>query len=544
MTLFLRSLLQLHRLLLVLLAMLLSNMASKYKCLRPRVIRNSVGNLVSVSCGECEACLTMRSSRNAKLICLESEECEYVEFITLTYSPANLPVASVRVYRDHVYLINETPRLDCCYENNVVGYSDNLSDFSSDKLSFIFNKIYDESAQNPYQYGEGYIPYVSKYDAQCFMKRFRRYVEYHNILKDTNEKKIRYFIASEYGPDRFRPHFHILLFHNSGNLRRRIHRILPKTWPFGNIDCSLSYGETAGYVAGYCNSHSYLPSLYQTRGLRPFCLHSQRLGQKRLFEQLHEVASQGRVKPVCVNVRYGDEIREVFAPISLQNTILPRSFHSVLADDYVSWRLLSLCGRVCGLYNIEEPTAELISSIVKYVDSSLFEDLWRLFYTFGEDFKKKPTEENIDTICRISYNYWRMSRLYPCVDLRKRINGYYKYADYSRLRRQYVSQSEYIATYGVSNLVYLGMYYDNCPIPYGNSGVSAPRYVRPYNIDDYRLGSAFFKSLGLNVQYDEDTSKYSYRNDPDYVKQYRFCKEIFDSKSKVKHFNDRYKHVF
>lgn len=509
---------------------------SKYKCLRPRVIRNSNGNLVNVSCGRCEACLTMRASRDGKLITLESEDWKYTEYFTLSYAPAYLPVCSIRTLGSHVFLMNETPRLSGFYENDVVGFSDNSHLFcDSSMLSALFDKIYDESHREPYQYGEGFIPYVSKVDFQLFMKRFRRYIDYHNYLKDTDEKKIKYYCAAEYGPDHFRPHFHVLVFHDSDNLRRRIRHVLHKTWTFGNIDNSLSAGHTASYVASYCSSVADMPEIYETKGLRPFSLHSSFLGQGKLQQLTEKIVGEGDTGYPRTYVKYGDSIREVFAPISLQTKLLPKCFRHVLTDDYGAYVMLSVCSRICQLYSIEEPTATNISAVVKYVDSSERKRIEALFDSPLED-------SSIDTICRISLNYYRLCKKYPCVDIRARISKFFKTYDYDRLCRQYESQIKYINEFGLKNSYFLGLFYDNCPVPFRDSS-GRPVYREPYNASDYRLSARFYASLGFDIG-TLSCSDYSYFCDPDYFKQSSFVKNIFKEKSKMKYYNDKFGKYF
>lgn len=511
-------------------------MSSKYKCLRPRVVRNSCGNLVTVSCGKCSACRTMRSSRNGKLITLESLNWKYVEYFTLSYDPEHLPVCSARVYGSSVYFINETPRLDLSLENNVVACVPTHI-FTPSVATDIFNKIYDEHHKKPFQYGEGFIPYSSKYDSQCFMKRFRRYLDYHNITKDVNNEKIKYFIASEYGPEHYRPHFHGLIFHNSDNLRRRFHHIIHKVWPYGNIDCSLSQGYTAGYVASYCASVVDMPDLYDCKGFRPFALHSNFLGQNELHAQVKEIYEGTRKsEPISTTVRYGDDFRKVFAPISLQNKILPRAFHSCLTDDYGNYCLLSIYRRLCQFFNLSDTSAAAAAAAYQYCDHPFKGDLEALF--------PQDTLEDSSylTIFTISKNYDEISRKYPCVPLRRRISSYFRELDYKKLCSMYQSQAEHVNKFGTFNNFYLSLYYDNCPVP-SLSSDGRPRYLKPYNSSDYRLSANFFGNMGF------DTGKlrsedYPIQSDADYFQQKSFCDRIFREKTKMKYLNDRIKNVF
>lgn len=97
----------------------------------------------------------------------------------------------------------------------------------------------------------------------------------------------------EYGPSKYRPHFHILFFFNSSKLYPVFRDCLYKAWTFGFIDAQLpkNYGQSAKYLAAYVNSYVYLPYLLQRKQIRSKCLHSQALGfsaDESLFEEVRE----------------------------------------------------------------------------------------------------------------------------------------------------------------------------------------------------------------------------------------------------------------
>ena len=85
------------------------------------------------------------------------------------------------------------------------------------------------------------------------LKRFR---------KEIRPRKIRYFLAGEYGDESWRPHYHALIFGYDFPDKFRVQAQetgnpyylspqLTKLWPFGNhIICDLNY-DAAAYVARY-----------------------------------------------------------------------------------------------------------------------------------------------------------------------------------------------------------------------------------------------------------------------------------------------------
>jgi hypothetical protein len=104
---------------------------------------------------------------------------------------------------------------------------------------------------------EGLIGYLNYRDIQLFFKRLIQ-----NIRRITNEK-IHYYVVGEYGPTTFRPHFHILLFHNSKELRQSIRQFVSKSWRFGDSDTQSVWSSASCYVAGYVNSTACLPDFFK-----------------------------------------------------------------------------------------------------------------------------------------------------------------------------------------------------------------------------------------------------------------------------------------
>lgn len=92
-------------------------------------------------------------------------------------------------------------------------------------------------------------PCFSKRDCQLFIKRLRK--------KFGNG--IRYFLVSEYGSDRGRPHYHCLLFNfhypkDNVMWQFKLEQELADIWKLGNVKCDEVIDERIIYCSKYCLS--------------------------------------------------------------------------------------------------------------------------------------------------------------------------------------------------------------------------------------------------------------------------------------------------
>lgn len=112
-----------------------------------------VEEFIEIPCGHCHECRLAYSRQWADRLMLESLDHEFKYFITLTYDDAHLP-----------YM----------YDDDGV-----VSD----------------------------VPTLNKKDVQLFVKRLRRFCDYHNLSDN-----IRFYCSGEYGTKTARPHYHLILF--------------------------------------------------------------------------------------------------------------------------------------------------------------------------------------------------------------------------------------------------------------------------------------------------------------------------------------------
>lgn len=227
------------------------------RCEHPnRIINPYTHEVMYVPCRTCNSCLNQRSNHWKKRVNDECTKYRYVMFFTLTYSNDNLPL--------FLPVSNDDGLVDWFSNRDGSKFNEN------EKLQD--SEIHPIRVQNSNVVG---IPYVSKYDIVCFVKRFRSHIHYyfkkHNI---TENEKIRYFICSEYGPRTLRPHYHGLFFFDSETICRKFGEILRKAWTFGNQDYSLVNSSAPSYVAKYINGYTRLPKVLLTEYSKPFHLSS------------------------------------------------------------------------------------------------------------------------------------------------------------------------------------------------------------------------------------------------------------------------------
>lgn len=278
------------------------------KCLNPqRIINKYTGEQLVVPCGHCAACNQRKSARYAFQADCERVCNKYCLFVTLTYANSFVP-------RMRAFNIEKTSD-EFGYEYSMFDVTTprNETDFS---LGFLGKVRYDaprysELIRKMHLFGD--IPYLRKQDLQLFLKRLRKYLP---------DYEIRYFACGEYGPDKFRPHYHLLLYVNDSELVQPTETItlsefpqwtwpknkkvkpqptdklsileyyIRKSWQYGIVDTELvQQGSCSSYVASYVSGSQSLPPFLEMATAKPFCVHSRFLGRKIFRSQLISVLS-------------------------------------------------------------------------------------------------------------------------------------------------------------------------------------------------------------------------------------------------------------
>lgn len=334
-------------------------------CYHPKKIRNRVGEWITTSCGCCPACLARMSKKASYQCSLHEQDYQYCMFVTLTYSNENIPLLRLEEFQDngnnsHYYrMYDVTERLQAA--QNIIG-------------NFVANAVmtpfYVSQIRRKFHYFGNDVPYLSKYDGQCFLKRFRKH-----LSKITNDK-VTYYMVGEYGPVHFRPHFHILFFFDSETILSHFGEVLRKAWTLGRLDYSQSRGKCSSYVAQYVNSRNSVPRIYQDRSVRPFCLHSQKFAQRFYQNQKEEIYEAENFRFADIMRKVGNSVSNTYAWRSLVSAFFPkcRGFNMLSVPELTfSYLLLRHAKKFYGQEKKISEITELICS-----------DLFSHSYTSGE----------------------------------------------------------------------------------------------------------------------------------------------------------------
>lgn len=144
------------------------------------------------------------------------------------------------------------------------------------------------------EFGNPLYGTLVKQDVQLFMKRLRKFLE---------PRKIRFYLAGEYGDRTFRPHYHCILFgvsladfpdlvlHGRNELQQSyyISNTLARIWSNGFVLLSDVSWQTCAYVARYVMKKSGDASIVcdMLNQEYPFSLMSRKPGIGRLYLESH-----------------------------------------------------------------------------------------------------------------------------------------------------------------------------------------------------------------------------------------------------------------
>ena len=425
---------------------------------------------------------------------LESMSNKYTVFITLTYANRYIPRAQFVDSLDRPF--------DADLVDKETGELFGAVGMNEECRAALLGKFY--------LFGD--VPYLRKSDLQKFFKRFRYYA------KKYTKEKVRYFAVGEYGPVHFRPHYHILLYFNSEELLQVCSDCVSASWSLGRVDCQLSKGQCSSYVASYVNSTCTLPKVFTLAPVRPFCVHSQKLGQSILQSERSQIYEM----PVDDFIKRSVVCNGVYREFNLW-----RSYYSYYFPKCRDYANLSSLQRayVYGLYDEARlcfPQCETASALAKEIaaciryfgcDEKTFcldmfgyqsdsARLFRLLHYFDDpQCNNYPVESDV-------FQHW-VNRIYTELLLSKHfltfvcdfrtlsertrklriIDSFYKRLDYLHLVQFFENQSLFYESDLVGSTDLLSDEWENtyCPYFYDNVDYTMSRYKMS---TPYRLYSA------------------------------------------------------
>lgn len=288
-------------------------------CSNPYPVSTPKG-LVQVPCGKCVQCLQKKVSTTTLLLDLESQRCSYVEEINLTYNDSCLPYIdfnddSACSFSEGV--CNELFPVKFGNSRKILKYNpktkeyfhakENISDFNipvptgwHDLLVKYNSRVSEYYTRFPERKRgisrlPNHVPILFSLDLKKYLYRLRQYLKKHYDIE------IRFFAVGEYGSNSLRPHWHILLFHNSAKLRESFRDVidlvghtnknprqccrefyLHPLWLHGATTTKCTDKHCSSYVAGYFNQHGCNSPLVKDFPSKSY--HSKFLGLGKISE--------------------------------------------------------------------------------------------------------------------------------------------------------------------------------------------------------------------------------------------------------------------
>lgn len=288
-------------------------------CSNPYTVTTSKG-LQQVPCGHCVQCLQKKVSATTLLLDLESQRHQYVEMINLTYNDDCLPYIDFNddslasfcegeatevfpvKFGNSRMILKYNPRSKKYYQTK-----ESISDFGTavpsdwrvllDKYNARVDEYYTRFPDRKRGISRlrNHVPVLFSADLKKYLYRLRQF------LNKKYEIKVRFFAIGEYGSNSLRPHWHILLFHNSTKLRESFRNVIdlvghskknPRQccrelhsralWLFGATTTKCTDKHCSSYVAGYFNQHGSNTPLVTEFPSKAY--HSQFLGVGKISE--------------------------------------------------------------------------------------------------------------------------------------------------------------------------------------------------------------------------------------------------------------------
>lgn len=422
--------------------------------------------LTLVGCHSCIQCRVAAQEQLCKLLEVEASKHKYVEFLTNTYDDKHLPYIDTSYLYPFGYALRIPNRVIKKYNRRTkrfyyvedkISKSFQLTDFGTIDTASMLRDYYSRIDKYYNRFpsrsrgirSNSVIPILWYDDIRKYIARLRKW-----FLKEYGET-IRYYTICEYGTQSFRPHYHILLFHDSPRARadfrdvrvlsmstpensREVCRKLDmaQIWIYGDTTTKVTDGNMQEYVSKYLTQRADFPRVLDKFPQRAF--HSILLGSKdkakvrelleaRDFEALstdYVVNKKGVRRPVSMSATYHSQLSVRFTGSSFYDLGATCSlFRSVL---YCSRRFFCSSGEI---YN-DASVREFMLWVLDPDTSVLYEHIYqyRAVRLYAETFAKPIYNSSgsvnpLKSLLYAAHHHYSLSSflgldLYTCLKLR------------------------------------------------------------------------------------------------------------------------------
>lgn len=502
-------------------------------CQNPRLITNpATGENVRVRCGHCSACLNAKAKNWVNRLIEESRHHRYAFMVNLTYDDAHLPKMRLDDAGNLRYINRDS--------DIVIPYQDidkliDASDNPANEREYLL-------ARSSHHLG---VPALCTKDLQLFNKRLNKYLCYHVTNQFGN---FRYFIAFEYGPATYRPHYHCVYFFDRPEIAANFDKIIHKTWSNGDtsVDNIFSNGGFS-YVAQYVNMSCHLPAIYAHKDLK----------QRHIFSKSPSIGS-----PLLLD----EEIRDVYDRKPIKRTVfdsLSAKYSVVPVNDTFKTRFFPKCeGYSRRSYN-DRITLYRLTEIFPSDDFEGFAEAVYTFHCSGRlpsvcSPQERFVLQNFSRDLKLHSKPWKCAnaKMYRNYLVSKRycflrdtlrfsdyymvrqIDEYYKKLDYEKLKDFYSFQQDYTKLHSAVDLIHMYPEFEDCYKSVLSDNLSGlPDYIRlalfSFGVDWYCDKSSLentydYKNL---VQKTDDIYKDTHKAHD--VHNYRYSKRFTDINSSL-----------
>lgn len=340
-----------------------------FTCSSPKRVFNKFSKeWLTVPCGRCAACAKTYSNRLVSMINNASRSSAVTYFVTLTYSPHNLPWCEFDL--NDVDVVTNSRVTNWRYRSRVPVVTDFNTHFALPALDMPFFDKGMPSISDSSYLGRGRFGVLVKSDLQKFIKRFRKLFSY-----AFPETSFKYFAVGEYGSVTFRPHYHILIFSSDVLPYSRLSSFLNMSWKLGFVDFQISKGSVASYLGSYLSCSTPLPVFLRQDFDKPFYLHSAfktyaltSSQEKEFFKRAYE----DRITQIAVETPTGLALLPY--PSSYRNRLFPKCSRFNQRTINTLLQILQRYGNACAHCDLPRFKVAVVQSIFRDVIDGLDTD--------------------------------------------------------------------------------------------------------------------------------------------------------------------------